>query len=584
MTADRQKLSSILAFVRPYRWQLLSLLLLTVGLSVLIMLPPLIIRSIIDRVLTQNERSLFFILAVCLIGVRVLTSLLRFTQSIGIAYVGQRFVFDVRVALYEHLLSLSLRFFGKNSVGMLVNRLMGDSGTVQQMLTAQTINVVSDVVCATFAITVTFAINWRLATLLCFIVIAFVVNYRITIKRIRRAIRGTRGAVDRLSGGVQNRLAANLAVKTFGTELREQDVFREQSGTALGLGREAMVASSTFTMNTQLIRGLGRSMIYFLGCAMVLRDELSYGDVIAFTTYSLQLLGPAVRFSEMVRQFQDVGIALERLFAVFGEEPEIRDCPEPVVVDRLTGDVDFNSVDFHYDADKPVLRGFDLHVRSGESVALIGPTGCGKSTILSLLTRFFDVCGGQLLLDGTDVRQIQLRSLRRQFGIVLQEPLLFSTSIAENIRYARPDATMAQVEAAARTAEIHEFITSLPDGYDSMIGSDGVELSVGQKQRLTIARAVVADPAILIMDEATSALDSDSERSIQRAMDHVLRGRTSFVVAHRLSTIRNADTIVLLADGEIAEIGNHEQLMAVPDGRYRDLYTKHMGSGVLDDE
>ncbi len=582
MSAKHKQTSNIFHFLSPYKWHLGSLIALTVVLSVLAMLPPLIIRAIIDRVLTQGETRLFFGLGVCMLTIPVLAALCGYLQTIGIAYLGQRFVFDIRVALYDHLMRLSLRFYGKQSIGKIINRLMGDSGIVQRMLTAQSINVVSDLVCATFAISATFLINWRLACLLLLIVISFVINYRMNIGRIRRATRNYRGALDRLSGGVQNRLGGNLAVKTFGAEGREHGIFQQHSDASLDQVEEALVASNTFSMNTQLIQSTGRAIIYFLGCAMVLRDELSYGDVVAFTTYAMQLLGPAVRFSELIRMLQDVAIAVERLFEIFRELPEITDSADAVDLPILKGQVDFNQVHFHYDEGKPVLRGFDLHVSAGETVALIGPTGCGKSTILSLLQRFFDVCDGSLLLDGHDIRTIRLHSLRRHFGIVLQEPLLFSVSIAENIRYSRQGATLEEIEAAARVAEIHDFIASLPDGYQTQIGSEGLELSVGQKQRVTIARAVVADPAILIMDEATSALDTESEQAIQKAMNRVLEGRTSFIVAHRLSTIRNADRIVFLDGGVIAEMGNHEELMRLPDGRYRELYTKHMSAGVLE--
>lgn len=581
MNASRQYLPKIFAFVRPYRFRLATLMAMTVFLSILSMLPPLITRSIIDRVLTAGERDLFVPLATCMAIMPVVLAVCGFIQTVGIAQLGQRFVFDVRAALYRHMLGLSLRFFGKHSAGKLVNRLMGDSGTVQQMLTGQSISIISDLVCASFAVSATVLINWRLALLLFLLVVGFVCNYRMTIQRIRRASRRTWGAVDRLSGGLQNRLSANVAVKTFGAEGREHTVFRQHSDAALGFGRESMIASNAFSMNVQMIQSVGRSLIYFLGCAMILRGDMTYGDVVAFTTYAMQLLMPAVRFSELARQLQDVSIATERLFEVFGEVPEIRSPPDPVPAKRLRGSVDFNRIGFHYEEGKPVLQGFDLHVNAGETVALIGPTGCGKSTVLSLLLRFFDVCEGELLVDGIDIRRYDLHQYRGQFGIVLQEPLLFNTTVAENIRYGRPSATRQDIEEAARVAEIHSFITTLPDRYDTLLGDYGVELSVGQKQRITIARAVAADPAILIMDEATSSLDSESEQAIQRAMDRVLEGRTSFVVAHRLSTIRNADNIVLLDAGHIAEMGNHETLMAIPDGRYRDLYLKHMGAGVL---
>ncbi|MCF7853929.1 MAG: ABC transporter ATP-binding protein/permease [Candidatus Pacebacteria bacterium] len=583
MATSTQQFKAILSFLRPYRKLLQGLILLTAVISIVSMMPPLVIRAIIDRVITQGERQLLFGLGACLLGIPLALAFCQFIQTLGLAYLGQRFVFDVRVSLYNHFLTLSLRFFSKHSTGKLVNRLMGDSGIVQRMLTGQTINIVSDLISAVFAITATFLISWRLALLLLLVVSVFVLNYRLNIGKIRQATRGYRGALDRVSGGVQNRLTANLAVKTFGTEKREQGTFRGESDASLDLIQQAFVSSNTFQMNTQLIQGVGRAILFFGGCALVLKGSMSYADVVAFTAYAMRLLGPAVRFSQLAKQLQDVSIAIDRLFEVFDQPPEIQDAPDAQEISVLDGKVDFNDVYFHYEKHNPVLQGFDLHVAPGQTVALIGPTGCGKSTILSLLLRAYDVVGGQLLIDDTDIHKIKLDSLRKQFGIVLQEPLLFDVSIAENIRYAKPGATMNDIERAARVTEIHDFIASLPHGYDTKIGSEGVELSVGQKQRITIARAVAADPAILIMDEATSALDSDSEQAIQKAMDQLLKNRTSFVVAHRLSTKRNADCIVLLKDGKIDEKGTHDELMRIPSGRYRDLYNKHMGSGVLEE-
>ncbi len=573
----------MLPFVRPYRARLFGLFGLTVMLSVLVMLPPLVMRSVINDVLTDGQREKFLGLAICMIMLPLLSSFLGYLQTLGIAFVGQRFVYDIRVSLYKHLLRLSQRYFHRNSTGKIVNRLMGDSGTVQQMVTAQSINIISDLVCAAFAISATFLISWRLAILLCIIVTVFVVNYRMTIGRIRVATKGARTAGDRMSGGVQNRLIGNVAVKSFGAEERENLVFHDHSTATLGLGKQAALASNAFSMNTQLIQSLGQSTIYFLGCALVLVGDIQYGDVVAFSAYAVQLLGPAVRFSELVRQLQNVSIATDRLFEIFGEDPEVDTATDAIDAERLTGEVEFQNVSFYYEEGNPVIKEFSLHVKAGQTIALIGPTGCGKSTILSLILRFYDVTGGALLMDGINIRDLDLHCLRRQFGIVLQEPLLFNVSIYENIRYGRPEASREEIIAAATVAEIHSFIETLPDGYNTIVGDSGVELSVGQKQRITIARAVAADPAILIMDEATSSLDSDSEQAIQRAMDRVLVNRTCFVVAHRLSTIRNADQIILLDGGLIAEKGNHQELMALPHGRYRELYEKHMGAGVIHD-
>jgi len=580
---ERRQFARLASFLRPYKWRLIGLLLLTAVLSILAMLPPLVTRGIIDQVITAGRRELFFSLGLCMLSIPILSASCGYLQTLGIAFVGQRFVFDVRCALYDHLLRLSMRFFGKHSTGMLVNRLMGDSAQVQQMVTGQSIRVISDLIVSSFAVTATLFLNWRLALVLYVVVATFVINYRANIGRIRRATRTWRSALDRLSGGVENRLVTSLTVKAFGTEQREQGTFQRESEAAVALVQEALYANNTFWMNTMLIQSLGRAVLYFLGCALILRGDVTYGDVVAFTTYAMQLLGPAVRFSQIARQIQDVGVSVDRLFEVFEEDPEVRDRPRPIRLPRLQGRVDFDNVTFYYEKSNPVLQGFDLHVNPGETVALIGPTGCGKTTILSLILRFFDVCGGVLRIDGIDIRDIALHSLRKNFGIVLQEPMLFTVSIAENIRYGRPSATREEIIKAAKIAEIHDFIESLPDGYDTVIGTEGLELSVGQRQRITIARAVAADPAILIMDEATSALDTESERAIQRAMDRVLRNRTSFIVAHRLSTIRNADRIVLLDKGRIVEMGKHDELMAIPDGRYRHLYLTHIGKGVIEE-
>ncbi len=571
-------------FLAPYRGLLLGVVVLTVVLSILAMLPPLIMRAFLDHVIERGDRTLFVSLGVCMIVLPATIAFCGFIQSICLYRVGWRFLFDIRMALYDHMVSMSMRFFGKHSTGMLVNRLMGDTSNVGNMLGVQTISLISDLVCATFAITATFAINWRLAILLVIIVALFAINWRLNIGRLRRVGWNYWASFDRLSGGIQNRLSANLAVKTFGMEEREQGMYREQSDSTIDLSRSAGVAGNSFNMNTVLIQNVGRAILFFLGCAMVLSGEVTYGDVLAFTTYAMQLIWPAVRLSEFAKQMQDFRIAVERISEIMSEKPEIEDRPTAIPMPRLRGQVDFDHVSFHYEPGRPVIQDFDLHVRAGETIALIGPTGCGKSTVLSLLLRFFDVCDGTLRLDGMDVRDIQLRTLRRQFGIVLQEPLLFNVSIVDNIRYARPEASQEDVEAAARVAEINDFITSLPLGYRTILGSEGVQVSTGQKQRLTIARAVVAQPAILIMDEATSALDSESERAIQIAMQRVLKNRTAFIVAHRLSTIRNSDRIVVMRDGRITEIGKHDELMHLPNGHYASLYAKYMNKGFIEEE
>ncbi|MGI5868031.1 MAG: ABC transporter ATP-binding protein [Kiritimatiellia bacterium] len=580
-----ETLRKIMPFIAPFKWKIAGLALLTAVLSVLAMLPPLFTRAIINEVVGNRREALLPGLAVMMILVPLLHAAISYIQLVGIAYIGQTFVLRIRMAVYRHLLGMHIGYFHKNSTGKLTNRLMGDSSTMQQILNVTSVQVISDLVCALFAASATLYLNWRLALPIIVVLVLFVSNYRFNISKIRRAWISVRGSEDRLASGVQDRLVANLTVKTYGAEDREQRVFNTQATALMDNLVVSWSASSNFHLNTLLLQDMGRTCIYFLGCAMVLANAASYGDVTAFTTYAMQILWPAVRFSQLAEQLQNVRISADRLFEILDAQPEVLERADAVRLEgAVRGDVDFDDVTFWYEPDKVILRNFDIHVKAGETVALVGPTGCGKTTILSLLMRLYDVQHGAVRIDGIDVKDIARASLRRQFGIVLQESLLFQVSIADNIRYAKPGASLEEVVNAAKIAEIHDDIIAMSDGYESVIGTRGVQLSVGQKQRISIARAVLANPAILIMDEATSALDSESERAIQVAMDRFLVNRTSFIVAHRLSTIRNADRIILLDRGEIQEMGDHETLMAIEGGRYRELYRKHSGKGVISDE
>lgn len=583
MSRDAQQPNLLWRLLRRYWLPLVQAAGLTLVMAGINSMVPLISSALVDRVFTNGETDVFLPLAFCYVAGPILQQILTvFQSSLGIL-VAVFFAGDLRCAVYRHLLSLSLRFFQVNSAGKVVNRVMEDTQTLMGIFNTSVTTTISDVIIATVAICVTITINWRLALLSFLVVTVFVVNYRFSIHRIVRFTRLMRREDDTLTGGVQNRISASLAVKTFGMEERENLVFQGHNLASLDYGRIRDKANARFWLNVALIAALGPALIYFCGCTMVLQGQMTYGQVLAFNLYTLQLIWPCVRFSQLAGRLQEARVALGRLGEYLKVEPEIQDPPHPRPLARLRGEVEFRHVEFHYVENVPVIQDISLKVAPGETVAFIGTTGCGKSTMLNLLTRFYDVTGGAILLDGVDLREYRMKDLQRQFGIVLQESYIFSVSVRENIRYGRPQATDREVEEAARAAEIHDFIQSLPQGYDTLMGEEGVALSVGQKQRINIARAICADPAIMIMDEATSSLDSDSEAAIQRGMERLLAGRTSFVVAHRLSTIRNANQIVLIHKGRILEHGTHQELMALENGHYRDLYTKHMGKGVLDD-
>ena len=319
-----------------------------------------------------------------------------------------------------------------------------------------------------------------------------------------------------------------------------------------------------------------------MGCYFVIQGEMTYGGVMAFLAYAMRVFQPVLNLTQEALRFEQMMISVDRIYEVLDYEVDVVEKPDAPNLGPVAGAVEFEDVRFEYNEDEPVIKGVSLKIEPGEMVALVGQTGCGKTTLTSLLMRFYDVSDGAIRIDGHDIRDVRLRSLRTQIGQVLQDSVLFDASIRENLVYGNPDATEADIIAAARVGEIHEFIIRTADGYDTILGDEGIKLSVGEKQRLAIARAVLTDPGILILDEATSSLDSLSEALIQKAMANVLEGRTSFVIAHRLSTIVNADKIVVMDSGKIVEVGDHETLLEKPDGRYKELYEQQFAGAVED--
>ncbi|HUS59346.1 MAG TPA: ABC transporter ATP-binding protein [Planctomycetota bacterium] len=573
--------SKFLQFVYPFRRRLLLCMAFTICLTILSLSPPMLLALLTDSIISRGNWDALPIVILLMAFVPMGQSLISGLNHFMISFVGHKLIYQVRYALYRHLQALSLRFFGNMSTGAIMQRIMGDVGTVRSMVTHQTISFITDIVACLFALSMCLLLNWRMALIVMVVLPLYVINYRFFVTRIRDTNLAYRNKMDGICGILQERLSAASMVKSYAREKAETRRFVGDIRQSFNVARESTVYTISFSTFAGLIGGIATSIIYCLGCYMVIHGQMGYGAVIAFMSYTGQLFGPAVRFSEMFNQIEQMKVSLDRIFELMNVQPEITDAADAVSMRQLAGHVQFEHVGFHYLKDEPVLHDINLEIKPGQLVALVGHTGSGKTTIATLLFRFYDVISGRILMDGHDIRNIKLSHLRTNLGVVMQDTILFNDTVRENIRYGHPRATDAEIVAAAKVAEINEVIEALPQGYDTIIGPGGTKLSAGQSQRLAIARAVLTDPAILILDEATSSLDTESEKLIQQALARVMANRTSFVIAHRLSTIANADMIVVLDKGRIVETGKHIDLLRIKGGHYRALCKEQFASDAL---
>jgi ATP-binding cassette, subfamily B, bacterial MsbA len=574
----------IIPFIKRFRRRVLFGMAGTCAFTLISAAPPLLIRSLVDKVIEPKVWHLLPLLAGSIILAYLLSALIRFSSSISIVGTTQRIVVLLRRRMYNHILRLGMRFHGENTGGMLVNKLMSDTGQIERLVSVETLHVLAEVVTFVFSLVVVFSISVQLSLVLCLMLLLDFASARYFSRRIQHAGESYRSQMDAISGRLQEILAGAKQVRIYNRESWETANFLERSTESLKKSFVASLNSVGLGIACTAISGFGSTAIIGLGAYMVLRNEITHGDLIAFNTYVWMAINPAISMATMAGHFAETFVSAERVGNILAENQAVKSAPGARNIQRGPGAVEFRNVTFHYSEDVPLFNKFNLQIRPGSTVALVGATGCGKTTLVSLLMRQWDVNDGAILIDGTDIKTVDLESLRKLFGVVLQHPVLFEGSFAENIAYGAPRASRAQVERAARLAEIHELAMSLPMGYDTIIGSKGISLSLGEKQRISIARAILKDPAILILDEATSALDSESEALIQKALAKALVGRTSIVVAHRLSTIVGADMIVTMSQGRIVELGTHEELMAIEDGLYRSLYSKLQGQEEPENE
>ena len=540
--------------------------------TVLSLLPPLVMRFLINDVVQGQAWHLLLAVVALITFVPIVSHAIHFVNTWIIMRAGYGLISDIRVTMYDKVLNLSMRFHGDHSSGVIVNRLMDDVNMFQYLITGQTINILTNLIVFGFSLAIAFTLSPALGGILCLILVLYVLAYRFFAKRIQTASTSYRNVHDTVSERLQETVAGVRHVRIYNREPWENTTFLGRTSRSLEHALTSSLNSVALGTVCNLVAGFGSAAIAGLGAYFVLTGRLQYGDVLAINTYVWMALGPAISLTTLAGQLTEAMVSVRRVVEIMDEKVDIGSPLEPVRVENPKGKVEFKQVDFSYTSDVPLYRGLSLVVEPGMTVALVGHTGCGKTSLTTLLMRYWDVDGGEICIDDVDIRAMDKRELRGYFGVVLQDPILFDGTLAANISYGVPHAPREKIEQAARAAEIWNMAMNLPDGFDTEIGTRGVKLSLGEKQRVSIARAVLRDPTILVMDEATSSLDSESEALIQKALGKVLKGRTSFVIAHRLSTIIGADMIVTMDAGKIVEKGSHEKLMGIPGGHYRKLY------------
>jgi ABC-type multidrug transport system fused ATPase/permease subunit len=574
----------LLRYLRPYRYRvaLIVALMFLVTLSAIPM--PLLQKQVLDEAIPdQNVRMLVWVFA-GIITLYLVRGIVSYTLNHLIGWLGQRVMFDLRFQSYRHLHRLQLAYYDGRQPGKIMSRLTSDIDVIQYALTSGFVNFLTDLATVLIAVVGLFVLEWRLALVTMVLLPLYVVNYKLLLKKIREVSIELREKREIMIGNFTEKLSAISVIKAFVREDHETEHAMKTVRDNFDLGMTQTKMNRFLGASSQFIRMLGTGIILWFGGSLVLGGSLTSGALWAFYGYTNYLFDPAVRLVDFNVQVQWALAAVDRVFETLDTRPEIIDTPDATHLPTVRGEVEFRDVTFGYDPENPVLHHISFHVNPGEIIAIVGPSGAGKSTIVNLLARFYDVNEGAVLVDGHDVRKVRLESMRRHIGMVSQETILFSVSLKENIRYGRKDATDAQVIAAAKSADLHDFISELPDGYETKIGEDGIKLSGGQKQRMSIARAILADPRILILDDATSALDSHTEANVQAALAELMQGRTSFVIAHRLSTIMNADRILVVNEGRIVDFGTHTDLVNRP-GIYRDLYQEQFKTvGQLSEE
>ncbi|HEY3288693.1 MAG TPA: ABC transporter ATP-binding protein [Anaerolineae bacterium] len=574
----RQILGRLFTYLRPYRRRMMLTIAIYMVCVTIAQLYPFIDRILIDRYIAAKFIDQGFWIVV---GVAIVLHAINYggfmARSLSITRISQDLLFDLRSELFRHVEHLSFNFHEFWPVGKTMSRFLSDVSTLNDFLTNQIAGVFHDATSAVIIIVLMFVIDPGMA-LVALITLPILVIAAATLRpRIHEGWEVVREYNTRFNIFLNENIAGMRVIQAFVREPTNYKQFRESNDTLVRSWLDVTNLSARLGPIVEITRAAGLAAVLYVAAYQIgLTTTLTVGTLVAFTSYINALWGPISTFTNVYLVLQATMASAEKIFELLDTHPKVMDAPNAPAIPRVKGNITLEHVRFSYDGARDVLHDINLEIGSGQLVALVGQTGSGKTTIASLINRFYDVTGGRILIDGHDIRSVSQESLHRQIAVVLQEPFIFTDTILNNIRYGRPEATLAEAREAARMANCDDFLSRLPDGYETLAHERGSQFSGGQRQLISIARAILADTPILILDEATSAVDTQTEMLIQEALERLMRGRTAIVIAHRLSTIRKADQIVVLKDGQIVEMGNHESLVNVPDGYYARLCRAQM--------
>lgn len=579
MAEEKRKLqlSSVAREAREIIWQrrgrlALGLVLIFVNRLAGLVLPASS-KFLIDEVIGNQRAEMLGWLAAAVGVATLIQAATSFTLSQVLGVAAQYAITEMRKKVEQHVIRLPTSFFDSTKSGVLISRIMTDAEGIRNLVGTGLAQLFGGLLTASVALSVLFYLNWRLTSITIVVLLAYAAIMALFFKRLRPLFR-KRGEINaEVTGRLGEALGGVRVVKAYTAEPHEDRIFSEGVEKLFGNVKQSITSIATVAASTTVIIGTVSVLMIFIGGRSILSGEMTLGDLVAYIFFTGMVAAPLIQISSIGTQIAEAFAGLDRIRELRSQATERDEEEDRESLHEIRGDVAFEDVVFEYEEDVPVLKGVSFEAPAGTTTALVGSSGSGKSTLISLVMAFNEPKSGRVMIDGRDMRDISLYDFRRRLGIVLQENFLFDGTIAENIAYARHEATREQIEEAGRVAHCKPFVDGFADGYDTLVGERGIKLSGGQRQRIAIARAILADPGILILDEATSSLDSESEAMIQDGLDRLRRGRTTFVIAHRLSTIQGADQILVLEDGQIVERGSHEELLA-RGGRYRELYDK----------